>query len=334
SALLGSCRYSLHHLTLEAGRIPGAVDGAVAALSSAQALKHLNLRSLPRLSPSTVSACGNLALLEYLYLGHNGAALTDGAVVTLARGIRRLRVVDLAGASSFLTTAGLHELCSHHPQLETLDISQAAGLTDEEQLSSCLVCCEELVSLDISACPGLTDRVLKSIPRSCLQTLSLRYAASGVTSRALAEFIRNCSQLGCLDLTGCECLQQTDAVLSLLSEAGMAKLQELILTRVPGLPDDEKLEKLLPRGRLIWSPMPSEGERSFQLICPLSRGAKKKGKKKGAKAGGKKKKKNSFMTSVPLLYARSILELEPYQLVGLCKSAAAARVQDPRFWEM
>ncbi|KAF4696260.1 hypothetical protein FOZ60_001384 [Perkinsus olseni] len=40
------------------------------------------------------------------------------------------------------------------------------------------------------------------------------------------------------------------------------------------------------------------------------------------------------MTSVPLLYARSILELEPYQLVGLCKSAAAARVQDPRFWEM
>ncbi|KAF4698065.1 hypothetical protein FOZ63_032518, partial [Perkinsus olseni] len=38
SALLGSCRYSLQDLTLEAGRIPGAIDGAVAALSSAQAL--------------------------------------------------------------------------------------------------------------------------------------------------------------------------------------------------------------------------------------------------------------------------------------------------------
>ncbi|KAF4683863.1 hypothetical protein FOZ63_013113, partial [Perkinsus olseni] len=183
--------------------------------------------------------------------------------------------------------------------------------------------------------------------RSCLQTLSLRYAASGVTYQALVEFVRDCSQLGCLDLTGCECLRQTDAVLSLLSEARVAKLQELILTRVPGLPDDEKLKKLLPRGRVIWSPMPSEGEEPFQLICPLSRGAKKgKGKTKGAKAGGKKKKKREpgssfgaavltlYMASVPLLYARSIFELEPYQLVGLCKSAAAARVQDPRFWEM
>ncbi|KAF4653233.1 hypothetical protein FOZ61_009126 [Perkinsus olseni] len=289
-ALLGSCRYSLQDLTLEAGRISGAVDGAVAALSSAQALK----------------------------------------------------------ASSLLTTAGLHELCSHHPQLETLDIGQAAGLTDEEQLSSCLACCEELVSLDISACPGLTDRVLKSIPRSCLQTLRLCYAASGVTYQALVEFVRDCPRLTHLDLTGCECLRQTDAVLSLLSEAGTAKLQELILTRAPDLVDDGKLEKLFPRERVIWSPMPSDGEEPFQLICPLSRGAKKgKGKKKGAKAGGKKKKKKEpgsssfgaavltlYMTSVPLLYARSILELEPYQLVGLCKSAAAARVQDPRFWEM
>ncbi|KAF4742290.1 hypothetical protein FOZ62_026085, partial [Perkinsus olseni] len=296
SALLGSCRYSLQCLVLEAGRIPGAVDGAVAALSSAKAIR----------------------------------------------------------ASSLLTTTGLYELCSHHPQLETLDIGQAAGLTNEvtEQLSSCLACCEELVSLDISACPGLADRVLRSIPRSCLQTLSLRYAPSAVTYRALAEFVRDCPRL---DLTGCECLRQTDTFLNLLSEAGMAKLQELILTRPPELVDDEKLEKLLPRGRIIWSPMPPEGEEPFQLVCPLSRGAKKKGRaKKGAKAGGKKKKKSHqmpvvrqshgcpdrslktfvFMTSVPLLYARSIFELEPYQLVGLCKSAAAARVQDPRFWEM
>ncbi|KAF4748403.1 hypothetical protein FOZ63_032947, partial [Perkinsus olseni] len=124
------------------------------------------------------------------------------------------------------------------------------------------------------------------------QTLSLRYAASGVTYQALVEFVRDCPELGRLDLTGCECLRQTDAVLNLLSEAGMAKLEELILTRAPDLVDDEKLEKLLPRGRVIWSPMPSEGEEPFQLICPLSRGAKKgKGKKKGAKAGGKKKKK-------------------------------------------
>ncbi|KAF4733703.1 hypothetical protein FOZ63_001929, partial [Perkinsus olseni] len=46
SALLGSCRYSLHHLTLEAGRIPGAIDGAVAALSSAQAIKCENWEEL------------------------------------------------------------------------------------------------------------------------------------------------------------------------------------------------------------------------------------------------------------------------------------------------
>ncbi|EER05469.1 hypothetical protein Pmar_PMAR011491 [Perkinsus marinus ATCC 50983] len=126
---------------------------------------------------------------------------------------------------------------------------------------------------------------------SVLETISLRYASSGVTLRGLIRFVRNCPVLKHFDLAGCECLRPAAAISRLLVEPNVQKLLELMLTLVPELPDMKSMEKLLPLGRIVWLPMTPEKEEPFQLICPLSRDVKRKGKPKRGKAAGKKKGK-------------------------------------------
>ncbi|MCL7039382.1 hypothetical protein MKW94_011157 [Papaver nudicaule] len=147
-----------------------------------------------------------------------------------------LQSLTIGGCPDFGTNglAALGRLC---PQLQHIDISGLAGVTDAGFLSVVENCKAGLVKVNLSGCMNITDSSVKSLARLHGETLEVLKldGCSRVTDESLASIALNCEMLKWLDVSKCAI---TDLAIELLSYAKTVELKTLFLSGCSHITDE------------------------------------------------------------------------------------------------
>lgn len=196
---------SLESLQLEACNrisqqgILGALSGCKSKLKSLSLVNCMGIRDLAPDVSNIFSPCESLRTLTIRNcLGFVGASLE-----VIGRLCPQLENLDLSGLAGVTDSELLHLLESSEPRLVKVILSDCVNLTDDLVLALVRLHGETLEVINLEGCKKITDQSLMAIAENCLPLRGLYVSKCSISDAGISSLSRGQLGLQVLSLSGC-----------------------------------------------------------------------------------------------------------------------------------
>jgi hypothetical protein len=205
--------------------------GVLTVIEQCPELQHINVTGCYRLTDAVHTPLAEYGHGRIPSSARRDAALTDPAVIALAKQYPRLQSVDFIGAR-WLTDVGVVALAQHCPGLKTVSF-EACREVSPIGIIALAEHCPGLRSVNLAEGPMLSDAAVTALAERCPGLEALNFKRNSLSTAVVATLAQHCPRLRVLILFDCDL---TDAAVRALAE-GCRVLESIDLYQCPRLTD-------------------------------------------------------------------------------------------------